>query len=396
MFVRSLCGSLPEPSVRAYFDHNATSPLSERVLEAMLPFLREHHGNPSSVHRWGREARAALDTAREQVAALVRAHPTQIVFTSGGTEANNLAIKGVCARLPAGHIAVSAVEHPSVSAPARSLTRHGWKVDAIVADADGCVHADAVRRVLRHATRLVSVMTANNETGVIQDIAAIAAAVREHGALLHTDAVQAAGKIGLDFGKSGAHLMTLSAHKIHGPKGAGALVMDKRIDCEPLLHGGSQERGLRAGTENLAAIVGFGAAAEAAAADVEGYGAALRPLRERLETQLAAIPALVIFARDALRLPNTVYWAVPGIDGETLLMLLDGAGFAVSSGSACDSGSTEPSDVLTAMGVEVSLARGAIRCSLGRGNTSAEVDAFVAAVRTQLGALTRLSGRAWA
>ena len=345
-----------------YADHNATTPLDERVLEAMLPWLRGHYGNPSSVHTPGREARAALDRAREQVAQLAGAHPSQVVFTSGGTEANNSALKGVAHRLPKGRIAISAVEHASVSAPAAALRRFGWQCDAIGVDERGICSVEALNQVFQDDTRLVSVMWANNETGAIQPVAALAKRCRELGILFHTDAVQAAGKLAVDFAASGAHLMSLSAHKLYGPKGIGALILDKALDMEPLLHGGGQEKGRRGGTENLPAIVGFGMAAELARVELDTRRRHLLDLRERLESRIARdLPQAVIFAEMAERLPNTVFLAVPGVEGQTLIMALDQQGIAVSSGSACGSEHTEPSGVLKAMGVDNDLALGAIR-----------------------------------
>lgn len=367
-----------------YLDNNATTFLDPQVVEAMLPYLTELHGNPSSVHRFGRASRTAVDQAREQVAALVGAHPSQVIFTGGGTEANNLALKGVAAMITPGRLAVSAIEHASLMGPAGALARKGWGLDTIGVAENGCVNGDTVREVLGPSTRLVSVMAANNETGAIQDIAAVSGLAREAGALVHTDAVQAAGKVAVDFAASGAHLMSLSAHKLYGPKGVGALVVDKAVELEPLLHGGGQERGLRGGTENVAGLVGFGAAAMLALEKMKARSQRLQDLRMRMEAGLRRIPGLVIFAEESPRLPNTVQFGLMGIDGETLVLELDRLGFAVSSGSACASGSTEPSHVLVAMGVKRDLARGAVRVSLGKDNTEGDVDAFCEALVTAL------------
>lgn len=364
-----------------YLDHNATSPLDPEVLEAMLPFLRQSvGGNASSRHAPGRAARAAIERAREQVAALVGANPREIVFTSGGTEANNLAIKGIAATWRPGSLLVSAIEHSSVLAPARSLTRAGWRIIEVAPEPDGRIDPDRVAAAIAPDTRLVSIMWANNETGVIQDIAACAALAGERGIAFHSDAVQAAGKIAVDFRLPGLGLTSLSAHKLGGPQGVGALIVSSALDIEPLLHGGGQEGGRRSGTENLAGIVGFGRAAELAAARLE-KSQELKALRLRLEEGLKTVPGVEIFGAAAERLPNTVFFAVDGIDGSTLLLLLDEAGFAVSSGSACGSGRPEPSHVLLAMGVERERAYGALRVSLGAGNRPEEVDGFVAAVR---------------
>ncbi len=364
----------------AYLDHNATAPLEAAVLEAMLPYLREHFGNPSSVHRHGRRARAAIDDAREQVAALVNAHPSQVVFTSGGTEANNLAIKGVAAANRPGRILIGVTEHPSVAEAAMSLTEKGWQVERLPVDREGVLQRDAVIAEARKDATLVSVMYANNETGVVQDIAAMAEIARVHSALLHTDAVQAAGKLPLDFGACGAHLLSMSAHKIGGPKGVGTLIVDKAVELKPLLHGGGQEKDRRSGTENVAGIVGFGAAAALVRERLVAYSLRVARLREQLENGLRALEGIEIFSQQARRVPNTTCFGVRGMDGETLVLNLDRQGFAVSSGSACASGSTDPSPVLLAMGVERELARGGLRVSLGWSNTEAEVEAFLAAL----------------
>jgi cysteine desulfurase len=364
-------------------DNNAGTPLDRRVLKVMLECLQDAPGNPSSTHRFGRAARARLDTAREQVAALVGVHTSQVIFTSGGTEANNLALHAVTAGQPPARLAVSAIEHPSVLEPARQLARSGWALELIAVDAQCRVSSDSLQAALHADTRLVSVMLANNETGVIQDVAALAGQVRAVGAVLHTDAVQAAGKLALDFDSSGVQLMSLSAHKLYGPKGAGALIVDKSLQLAPLLHGGGQERGLRSGTENIAAIVGFGVAAEIARSE-SGQYRRVCSLRDRLQQRLVRFPQVQVFAADAERLPNTLQLSVAGLDGETLLMQLDKAGIAVSSGSACASGSNEPSHVLLAMGVDRATARGAIRISLGRESTEADVNTLLDAFEQQM------------
>ena len=365
-----------------YLDHNATTPLDARVLEAMLPFLKERYGNPYSRHEYGRAARAAIDAARQQVAAAVGAHPTEVVFASGGSEANNLFIKGAAACLKPGTVAVSAIEHPCVREPANDLKRLGWSVHEIAVDAEGRVAEADFAAALAKKPALVSVMLANNETGVLQDVAALATQARSAKAWFHTDAVQALGKLKVDFralNAAGVNALTLSAHKIYGPKGAAALVLDKRIELRPLISGGGQERNLRSGTENVAAIVGFGAACELATARLEADAARLAELRGTLEQGLAASGA-TIFSRNATRLPNTTFFALAGIDGETLVAQLDRAGFAVASGSACSSVSPEPSHTLLAMGVEAGMAKGALRVSLGRANTEEDVARFLEAL----------------
>ena len=376
-----------------YFDHNATTPLDEQVLATMLPYLREQYGNASSRHEFGTLARKAVNQAREQVAALIRVQPIQVVFTSGGTESNNAFIKGAAGMLKPGQIAVSAIEHPCVAKPAHELARAGWKLRKLAVDSDGRIDLADVEHALNEPTGIVSVMLANNETGVIQDVAAVAERAREAKAWMHTDAVQALGKIDVDFAALNVHAMTLSAHKLYGPKGVGALVLDKRIELKPLISGGGHEQGLRSGTENVPGIVGFGAACELAAGRMRELAPRLAGMRDQLERGLRAKGA-VIFGAAAARVPNTSYFAFPGIEGETLVIELDNAGFAVASGAACSSTSTEPSATLLAMGVAPEVARGAVRLSLGKSNTPAEVAAFVGAldgVRAKLKRLTAVA-----
>lgn len=369
-----------------YFDHNATTPLDDKVFEAMLPYLRGRYGNASSRHELGTTARNGVNVAREQVAALVHVQPSQVIFVSGGTEANNLFVKGAAGYLKPTQIAVSAIEHPCVAKPAQELARQGWKLRRLAVSADGEVDPADVDEALKEPTGMVSVMLANNETGVIQDVVAVAERARRAKAWMHTDAVQALGKIPVDFAALHVHAMTLSAHKIYGPKGAGALVMDKRLQIRPIIHGGGHEQGLRSGTENVPAIVGFGAACELAASRLAELGPRLEKLRERFERGLHGSGAVVFGAR-APRIPNTSYFAIRGIVGETLVIELDKEGFAVAPGAACSSANPEPSATLTAMGVEPELARGAVRFSLGAANTAEQVDEFLRALK---GVVTRL------
>lgn len=376
--------------MHVYFDHNATTPLDGRVLEAMLPFLREQCGNASSRHEYGTVARKAVDDAREQVAALAGVQPAQVIFTSGGTEANNLFIKGAAGYLKPAQIAVSAIEHPCIAKPAQELARQGWSLRRLAVTRQGTIDLHDVDAALATATGMVSVMLANNETGVIQDVAAVGERARRAKALMHTDAVQALGKMTVDFSSLNVHAMTLSAHKIYGPKGAGALVIDKRLELRPLLSGGGHERGLRSGTENVAAIVGFGAACELASGRMVDLNRQLAALRERLERGLAGLGA-VIFGAVAERVPNTSYFSMPGIDGEALVIELDKAGYAVAAGAACSSASSEPSATLLAMGVSPDVARGAVRFSLGAANTAEQVDGFVVALAAVAQRLRRLT-----
>lgn len=368
-----------------YLDNNATTPLDERVLEAMLPWLRTNHGNASSLYQSGRLARGAVDQAREQVAALVSAHPSQVVFTSGGTEANNAALRGVTARCQApGRLVISAIEHASVIAPARAIAGQGWSLEYAAVDADSMVTPASLRERVNRETRLVSIMMANNENGTVQDLSALAEIARSVGAIFHTDAVQAVGKMPVDFAATGTQLMSLSAHKIYGPKGVGALIIDKSLELEPIIYGGGQEKARRGGTENVAGIVGFGAAAALAQQELDARVAHMRAMREVLERGLQRLQGIVMFAADAVRLPNTVQIAVPGFDGETLLMQLDRDGIAVSSGSACASGKTEPSHVLTAMGVSDDVARSALRISLGKETSHQDIELFLGSLQRQL------------
>jgi len=363
----------------------------------MAPYLREHYANPSSIHSPGRLVRTAVEQAREQVAALVNAHPSQVTFTSGGTEANNFALAGVMANHPGQRLAVSAIEHASVLAPARALAGQGWGLDVIPVDEGGRVSPEAVAEVMTAQTRLVSVMAANNETGVVQDFAAIGEVARRGGAVFHCDAVQAAGKLSVDFAAAGAQLVSLSAHKLYGPKGVGALIVEPGVELRPLLHGGGQERGMRGGTENVAGIVGFGMAAELALREWPERTAHCRQLQHHFEQRLARdLPEITIVAQQVERLANTAMILMPGIDGETLLMQLDQAGIAVSSGSACSSASTDPSHVLMAMGLAGETGRSAVRVSFGRDNTLAEVDALLDGLGALLKQVRGLSLTGWA
>jgi cysteine desulfurase len=360
-----------------YLDHNATTPLDERVLAAMLPFLQRFHGNPSALYREGRLVRSAIDSAREQVAALVDAAPGQVVFTSGGTEANNQALLNLPA---ATQLAISAVEHPSITEAAAFLYPNS-PVSYLPVDTNGQVIGEFIDQLPRQKIGLVSIMLANNETGVIQPVADYAPPLRDRGIFIHTDAVQAAGKIPVSFRTLGVHLLTLSSHKIYGPKGCGALVFDHCLAVKPMLVGGGQEHNYRAGTENVAAIVGFGKAAELAKQELDRRYQHVLRLREQLEHGLANLPHVTLFAKDAPRLPNTVQFGLAQTDGEMLLMKLDRLGIAVASGSACASGSGQPSPVLLAMGIGPTLAKSAVRISLGKDNTAADIQCFLDALR---------------
>ena len=374
----------------AYFDWNATAPLDVAVREAMLPWIGAGFGNASSRHDYGRRARAAIDEARALVAAAVGAQPSEVIFTSGGSEANNLFLKGAAASLKPGLLAISAIEHPCVREPARQLRRAGWAMREIAVDPSGRIDAADWAATLAARPALVSVMAANNETGVLQDIAGLAAGARAAGAWFHSDAVQALGKMALDFRALGVHAMSLSAHKIGGPQGVGALVVDKRVELQPLIAGGGQERGLRSGTENVAAIVGFGVACGVAMRRLAFEAERLRGLRQQIEAVLQQRGAR-LFSAQAPRLPNTLFFAIDGIDGETLVAKLDRAGFACASGSACSSADPAPSHTLLAMGVEPDVARGAVRVSLGCGTHATDVAGLLRALAETVDALQGLA-----
>jgi cysteine desulfurase len=375
-----------------YLDYNATTPLDPEVLTAMQPSLSGPPANASSLHRFGRIARDAVEQARAEVAALVGARPGELTFTSGATESNNLALKGtMAAAVPGARLLYGSTEHPSVLEAAEALGRAGYAVEPIAMTRSGLVDWPRFQAQLDRApVALVALMLANNETGVIADIARAAACVHARDGLLLVDAVQAAGKIEVDFDALGADLLSLSAHKIYGPKGIGALLVRAGIEVEPLLHGGGQEHGRRGGTENVPAIIGFGAAAELARRELPMRCARMRALRDRFEAGLADLPGAQIFGAGPARLPNTVQFVIPGWEGEALLMALDRRGIGVSSGSACASGRGEPSHVLLAMGIERDLAYGAVRVSLGKDSSESDVDRMLAA----LGALHPMSSAA--
>ncbi len=368
-----------------YLDHNATTPLDERVFDAMIPYFKSCYANPSSIYREGRLARTAVEHAREQVADWVNVLPSQVIFTSGGTEANNLAIKGIVSG-EVQRLAVSAVEHDSVLQVAEALNSC-LMVDTLAVNESGIVIGRIIDDAIQARPDLLSVMMANNETGVIQDIAAISAKARKSGVVVHTDVAQAAGKISVDFQALNVHLMTLSAHKVYGPKGVGALIVDKSLELKPLFYGGGHEMGYRSGTENVAGIVGFGMAAEIAKSELNIRQTHLLDLRHRLESQLLDISGVSVIAQDVSRLPNTTMIIVPGIEGETLLMQLDQENIAVSSGSACHSQSSQASHVLLAMGMSPDVARCTLRISLGKDNSTEDIDDFVSVLKKLLAQL---------
>ena len=361
---------------RIYLDHNATTPLDPRVLDAMLPILRDGFGNPSSLHWFGQQARAAVDTAREQVAALIGASPGEIVFTGSGTEADNTALRGAAAaaREPRRKVVYSTIEHHAVMNTAKALAEEGVPVEAARTRADGRVDLDDLRARVDDRTAVVAVMLANNETGVVEPVAEVVRIARERGALVHCDAVQAAGKIPVDVRALDVDTLALSGHKIYGPKGVGALYIKRGTRLKAFVRGGSQERNRRAGTENVAGIVGLGRAAELARDDMGAESARLSGLRDRLESRLLGTPGAQRNG-EAPRVPNTANVSFSGVEAESLVMALDLAGVAVSTGAACAAGAVEPSHVLRAMGLPLERVQASLRFSLGRGTTAEDVDA---------------------
>ena len=376
-----------------YFDNNATTAIHPEVLEEMMPFFAEQHGNPTSNHRFGRRAHTAIEEAREKVAYAVNAHPSQIIFTASGTESNNTIIHGVADGYPESIFGYSAIEHPCVSKPVEALRKRGFASIEIPVDQNGLVNIELLSDKPSNQPTFISVMMANNETGVIQNMPEIVQWAKKNKAIVHTDAVQALGKITVDFEVLDVDALTISSHKAYGPQGVAALVVNNKIDVVPFIKGGGQERGLRSGTENLAGIIGFGKACERAAANTVLFDKTIRPLQSYLEQHLVQMGA-VIFGNQVKRLPNTSFFAFPRLDGVTLLTALDKKGFAVASGSACSSNSNEPSHVLLAMGIDKELAQGAIRVSMGVESTLAQVKDFIASLKMEIERLKQLAAMA--
>ena len=379
---------------RIYFDHNATTPMDREVLDTMLPYFVENFGNPSSIHSPGQQARKAVEHAREQVAALLGSRAADITFTSGGTESDNLAILGLLGadERPRKHIITTQIEHSAVLQTCRALEAQGVEVTYLPVNADGLVDVNEIRRAIRPETLLISVMHANNELGCIQPIEKIGRIAAEADVYFHVDAVQSAGKIPIHVDELGADLLAISAHKIYGPKGVGAIFVRKGTRIKPVLFGGKDGRNHRPGTENVAGIVGLGKAAELAMNKLQAEGARLAGLRDRLEKGLlAAVPNSRVNGGHAPRTPNTANLTFSFIEGESMVIALDLKGIACSTGAACSSGATEPSHVLTAIGLPAELARGSMRFSLGRLNTEEDVDFALKVIPEAVQHLRKLS-----
>ncbi len=363
-----------------YFDYNATTPLDPRVFDAMIPFLKDMYHNPSSLYKNSKVTKSAIESSREKLALLIGASPKEIVFTGGGSEADNHAIKGTAFSLMerGKHIITSSIEHHAVLNTCKFLEKIGFEVTYLPVDKYGIVDPESVREAIRDDTILISIMFANNEIGTIEPIKEIAEISHENGILFHTDAVQAAGKIPINVKDLEVDMLSMSAHKFYGPKGVGALYIRKKLRIEPLIHGGMQERGKRAGTENIAGIVGAGKAAEIAMDELNIEKEKIKPLRDKLERELQKrIPDILINGHPEKRLFNTLNIAVKYVEGEGILTFLDFEGISVSSGSACASGSLDPSHVLLAIGVPVEHAHGSLRFSLGKYNTEDDVNKLI-------------------
>jgi cysteine desulfurase len=382
--------------VRIYLDYNATAPLHEEAADTMARLLRDEYGNASSVHGYGQRAKTYVDESRTQIAALIDADPADLVFTSGGTEADNFALRGVAEQLESTgrrHLIGSAIEHEAVLNTLKALGKRGWTVTLLPVDESGVIAPDTLRAALRPDTVLVSVMHANNEVGTIQPIAELAAIARTHGALFHTDAVQTVGKLPVSVRQLGVDLLSLSGHKFGGPKGTGALWIRRGVKLTPFMTGGRQERNRRAGTENVPALAGMGVAARISREHLASSGRETGALRDRLEQAVLALPGTLVNGDPARRVPNTSNISFDGIEAEALLIALDLEGFAVSTGSACSSGSLEPSHVLRAMGVSQARTRNSLRFSLGPATTPAEIDALAAALPSLVAKLRQLTQR---
>lgn len=380
-------------TANVYFDNNATTCVAPEVYEAMTPFFQEYWGNPSSIHTFGGQVMKSIDRAREQVASLINADPAEIIFTSCGTESDNMAVRGAveaCGGYP--HIITTRVEHPAILGPCRYLASQGCRLTMLAVDSVGQINLDELKNAITPETAIVSIMWANNETGVVFPVEKIAHIVKQAGCVFHTDAVQSAGRIAIDVQKIPIDMLSLSGHKLHAPKGVGVLYIRKGTKVNPLLLGGHQESGKRAGTENVPYIVGLGRACELAAERMGEDNSRVRALRDRLEAGIiAACPDVRVNGDVKHRLPNTTNVSFEFVEGESILMLLDAHGIAASSGSACTSGSLEPSHVMRAMGVPFTAAHGSIRFSLSRYNTDQDVDHVLKHIPAAINRLREMS-----
>ncbi len=381
---------------RVYLDHNATTPLDQRVFDAMQPYLVEHYGNPSSPHYYGRLAKEALEESRAKIANAIKARPEEIIFTSGGTEADNLALRGIAlnAQRKKGHIITSSVEHHAVLRTCNALERNGNRITYLPVDNQGRINPDDVKASIRKDTNLISVMLANNETGVVEPVSEIGLIAREHDIPFHCDAVQAVGKRPIDVNSLCTDLLSISSHKLYGPKGIGALYVKEGIRLTPLITGGHHERELRAGTENVAGIVGFAHALECAIDEMDIYSSRISSLRDRFEAALLKrIDFVTIHSTQAERLLHCSSVGFSSVEAESILLHLDLNGIAASSGSACTTGEAEPSHVLTAMGVSPEITQGTIRISLGKGNTEEEINYTLDVLEHAIGSLRSISSQ---
>jgi len=396
-FVNRVIGKIGKLTVRAYFDHNATTPPDPAVIDAVAHALADDFGNASSVHHFGQRAKAVIDEARSAVAELIGAEPTEVVFTSGGTESDNLALRGAAEALAPGgrrHIITSSIEHEAVLNTVKALSKHGWTFTLLPIDATGIVSPSTLASAITRETAIVSVMHANNEIGTIQPIADLAAIAHEFGAAFHTDAVQSVAKIPVNVRSLDIDLLALSAHKFNGPKGAGALWIRRGTRVVSTMTGGKHERNRRGGTENVPGIAGMGVAARLARQKLASEAPRIAALRDRLERGiLAGVSGTIVNGANDPRVPNTTNISFDGIEAESLLIALDLEGFAVSTGSACSSGTLEPSHVLRAMGLPSHRTQNSIRFSLGAGNTEEQVDALLAKLPAVVGKLRTLVRR---
>jgi cysteine desulfurase len=377
---------------RIYMDCAATTKIEARVLEYMLPYFGEIYGNASSLHYEGMLAHKAIEASREQVALLINARPEEIYFTSGGTESDNFALKGIARKARKGHVIVSAIEHPAILQTAQALEREGFDISYLSVDDKGIIKLDELRSTLRSDTILVSIMMANNEIGTLQPMQKISQIVHSAGALFHSDAVQAVGNMPVDVVLLGVDLLSISSHKLYGPKGIGALFIKKGVPIQALMDGGEHEKGKRSGTYNTPGIVGFGKACEISRLEMDEFMPRVKSLRDKLIADiLSTVPEVYLNGPQDLRLPGNAHFSIPYVEGEALLLRLDDAGFAVSTGSACSSHNLKISHVLKALGVDAVCAQGSLRISLGRFNTEADIDAFSEALPGVVQSLRQMS-----